>query len=112
VIGERLLLDNYLGESHPIHIRRTLDQYYYHALSDTSERDCNQTISRYQSDMKLKPRVLTAVDQLWLWVLVGVDGVTDTVLTCFPPQDMFALSSPVPNLDPDPRRLTDPLTII
>lgn len=110
-MGERLLLDNYLGEPHPIHIRRTLDQYYYHALSDTSERDCNQTISRYQSDMGLEPRDLTAVDQLWLWVLVGVDGVTDTVLTCFPPQDMFALSLG-PNLDPDPRRLTDPLTII
>lgn len=100
-----------LRRDHPFS-PHVVDQYYYHALSDTSERDCNQTISRYQSDMGLKPRVLTAVDQLWLWVLAGVDGVTDTVLACFPPQDMFALPSPGPNFDPDPRRLTDPLTII
>ncbi|KAK0731877.1 hypothetical protein B0H67DRAFT_679432 [Lasiosphaeris hirsuta] len=32
----------------------------------------------------LEPEVLTMVDQLWMWVLVGPDGRADTVISCFP----------------------------
>jgi hypothetical protein len=56
-----------------LHIRRSLDQYHYHALSDTGNRDNDQLVSRMfdkDRDDQLKgPRVLMVVDQLWLWVL-------------------------------------------
>jgi hypothetical protein len=81
---EQSLLGAYLTNHHPLHIRRTLDQYYYHTLKDTSERDQDQVVSQYQQSMKLQPRILTIVDQLWIWVLGGADSQPDTVVTCFP----------------------------
>lgn len=63
--------------SHWWHPRRTLDQFYYPALNDTSDRDADQTISKW-SGKKLPPNgrdkavddsLLIMVDQLWCWVL-------------------------------------------
>jgi hypothetical protein len=74
----------YLNDAHPLHVRRTLDQYYYHTLADTTERDEDQLANRFQAARKLEPKVLTMVDQLWLWVLKGGPEKPDVILTCFP----------------------------
>lgn len=70
-----------------MHIRRTLDQYYYHNATDTSRRDEDQVLGCYQTKNGLQPKVLTMVDQLWLWVLKGEQGKSDTVISCFPVLD-------------------------
>lgn len=103
------LLDAYLDNQHPLHIRRTLDQYYHHTLKDTNSRDTDQVVSRYQRQNSAdNTPVTTMVDQLWLWVLVGGDGRADTVISCFPHRSM----GPCPKLlspagDPDSSYLTD-----
>jgi hypothetical protein len=53
-----------------LHVRRSLDQYHYHVLSDTKRRDKDQLVSRMFDRKTLtgKP-VVMVVDQLWLWVL-------------------------------------------
>ncbi|PMD60285.1 uncharacterized protein K444DRAFT_588846 [Hyaloscypha bicolor E] len=95
---------------HQLHVRRTLDQYYYHAMEDTAVRDGDQVISRYQAKKGIEPKVLTMVDQLWLWVLDGTDGRLKTVVTCFPsrmlPPEMVGSDS---TKDPDPKEFTDVL---
>lgn len=105
VESDEKLLRAYLSNPHPLHIRRTLDQYYYHTLQSTEKRDKDQVVSRYQKKRPDKPRVVTMVDQLWLWVLVAADGRADTVITCFPRRDVSPSSQ-----DPDPHGLTDVLT--
>lgn len=64
-----------------LHIRRTLDQFFYHSV-DTSSRDMDQVVSRFQSkrceDALTDPNVLM-VDQLWIWVIDK-----DLVITSFP----------------------------
>lgn len=69
------LIQTYLHEKHCMHIRRTLDQYYYHTMKDTSARDEDQVVYRYAK--KMWPEVkesdlnILMVDQLWLWILGG-----------------------------------------
>ncbi len=47
--SEEKLLNAYLvGDRPPLHLRRTLDQYYYHTLQDTTKRDGDQVVTRYQ----------------------------------------------------------------
>jgi hypothetical protein len=41
------MLCAYLYSQPPVHPRRTLDQFYYHMLEDTKERDQDQVITRY-----------------------------------------------------------------
>lgn len=93
------LLNAYLWDDHPLHVRRSLDQYYYHTLKDTSARDSQQVVSRFQKANSLNPRVLTVVDQLWMWVLVGADGHADKVITCFP--QICSSQDDMPNSDRD-----------
>ncbi len=79
------LIKEYLDDKHPLHIRRTLDQFYYHTLKDTDARDKDQTGARYHESFKLeKSKIVTMVDQLWLWVLPGFGKSPDTVITSFP----------------------------
>lgn len=55
-----------------LHGPRTLDQFYYYSLSDTSHRDDTQVVSRYfeeHSGSEKKPKKILEVDQLWLWVI-------------------------------------------
>jgi hypothetical protein len=79
------LVEAYLGDEHPLHIRRTLDQFYYHTLKDTDARDKDQAGARYHKNHNLKNSiVLTMVDQLWLWVLPGNEKSPPTVITSFP----------------------------
>lgn len=87
--GTQKLYTVYLDEEHPLHVRRTLDQYYYHTLMDTEERDKDQTGIRYH-DKHVKPSnpnlepVLTMVDQLWMWVLPACGKLPPTIITAFP----------------------------
>jgi len=78
------LLKAYLRDDHPLHIRRTLYQYYYNAVPNKVEMDERQVVIRYSTDNRLKPKVITMVDQLWLWVLNGVGDKPGTVVSCFP----------------------------
>lgn len=98
-----LLLKNYLyvkSPMSPIHIRRTLDQFYYYMSEDTKERDADQVISRhFRRKYPEKPVPIMMVDQLWLWILdesMDEDNnqqlfspranyfKTETIITCFP----------------------------
>ena len=61
-----------------LHIRRTLDQFYYHAIS-TDSRDEDQVVFRYTRDHKPHETKVFMVDQLWLWTLGN-----DLIITSFP----------------------------
>ena len=66
------LLRSYLFGELPIHIRRTLDQSYYHTLQNTESRDRDQVVYRYTGKvLGFKNPLLMMVDQLWLWVVDG-----------------------------------------
>ena len=68
---ERLLRDN-LNADPPLHIRRTLDQYYFLTLEDTSKRDRDQVVyrgTRAGNSFHNKNTRVVMVDQLWLWIL-------------------------------------------
>lgn len=56
------------GEIPPLQLRRTLDQYYYTHLANTSDRDGDQVVLRYTQQTSPEPKIFM-VDQLWLWVL-------------------------------------------
>lgn len=92
------LLQHYLRlneEWKGLHVSRTLDQYYYSALSDTSRRDIDQVVRRYQARkymVKAQEKMsktnenardpdfqIGMVDQLWLWIIDD-----KTIITCFP----------------------------
>ncbi|KAF9767725.1 hypothetical protein IL306_015066 [Fusarium sp. DS 682] len=107
---------------HQAHVRRTLDQYYYRHMDSTIRRDRDQVMSRTACQKSLPPedKVLTMVDQLWLWVLAGKNGQPATVVTCFPHREpQLNNKSPVTpttrgtvNPDPDPSGGTNVLTRI
>ncbi|KAI0416400.1 hypothetical protein F5X98DRAFT_343755, partial [Xylaria grammica] len=83
------LLWRYLDEKHPVHIRRTLDQYYYPSSLDLEDRDQDQTTLRYHKDYYGSHAdgpepVLTMVDQLWMWVLPKCGSSPPTIITAFP----------------------------
>lgn len=84
----------YLQAERPLHIRRTLDQYYYHALDETAQRDNDQTVMRYLRQKKIQPEIITMVDQLWLWVIREGNEQPDTVISCFPYVDTSSIGSP------------------
>jgi hypothetical protein len=55
-----------------LHVRRTLDQSFYHNI-DTQSRDTDQVVYRYQTkgkpeDPDVDPKIFM-VDQLWMWIL-------------------------------------------
>ncbi|KAH8586377.1 hypothetical protein B0O99DRAFT_644610 [Bisporella sp. PMI_857] len=63
--------DTILTLAYPnLHIRRTLDQYFYTSLENTAARDNDQTIYRWhrQRFRNQEPKIIV-VDQLWLWIL-------------------------------------------
>ncbi|KAM7192936.1 hypothetical protein V8F20_008606 [Naviculisporaceae sp. PSN 640] len=73
------LMFYYLDRPNPLHIRRTLDQYHYYNLEDTTMRDKDQLFCRVFAEKPPGNRPVLMVDQLWLWRLP--DG---TVITSFP----------------------------
>ncbi|KAH7309885.1 hypothetical protein B0I35DRAFT_440765 [Stachybotrys elegans] len=81
VIDEKLLKDN-LYKDPPLHVRRTLDQYYFSTLDDTSERDRDQVVyreTRGSRSLHSRTARVVMVDQLWLWILDD-----NTIITSFP----------------------------
>lgn len=62
------MLRSFIHHDPPLHIRRTLDQFYFHTLDDTSARDCDQVVHRGTRGAKDHTRIIM-VDQLWLWIL-------------------------------------------
>ena len=60
----------------PQYLRRTLDQFYYPALDDTSDRDEDQTISKWTGtplkdgrDKAASDSAMIMVDQFWCWII-------------------------------------------
>lgn len=74
------LLQAYVDNQHPLHIRRTLDQYDHHERKVKGKNSKSKVNDKSNTDHDL---VTTMVDQLWLWVLVGKDGQADTVISSF-----------------------------
>jgi hypothetical protein len=87
------LINAYLGQG-PLHIRRTLDQFYYLGMASTKERDGDQVVAKRpltellaeeldkstkskkpapaDSRQETKPasnQKIIMVDQLWLWIV-------------------------------------------
>ncbi|QSZ35438.1 hypothetical protein DSL72_008308 [Monilinia vaccinii-corymbosi] len=54
-----------------LHSSRTLDQFYYHSLPDTSRRDSSQVVTRYAGFNTEDDETwdILRVDELWLWVV-------------------------------------------
>ncbi|KAK3294459.1 uncharacterized protein B0H64DRAFT_188360 [Chaetomium fimeti] len=88
---ERVLAYEYIDSPKPLHPRRTLDQFYYSSLWNTSTRDSDQTISKWTGtgvepggrQRAASSSRLIMVDQLWCWVLDE-----KTVLSFFPSGDL------------------------
>lgn len=99
---DEMLLRAHLGGSTAnLHVRRTLDQFFYHNI-DTRSRDQDQVVYRYQaekakrmdiSEDEIDPKVFM-VDQLWMWVLGK-----DLVVTAFPQRWQQPRNDPLNVLD-------------
>lgn len=66
------LIDDHLYASPPLHMRRTLEQFYYWTADDTTHRDRDQVVCRSTRAETEDPEAtarLIMVDQLWLWIL-------------------------------------------
>lgn len=78
---DEMLIDAHLSSSTTsLHVRRTLDQFFYPNI-DTQSRDGDQVVFRYQTKspgMGSDPKIFM-VDQLWMWVLG-----TNLIVTAFP----------------------------
>ncbi|KAK5655193.1 hypothetical protein OQA88_6092 [Cercophora sp. LCS_1] len=72
------MLRTFVHHDPPLHIRRTLDQFYFHTLDDTGARDCDQVVHRGTRGARDHTRIIM-VDQLWLWILDD-----NTIITAFP----------------------------
>jgi Mg2+ and Co2+ transporter CorA len=80
-----------------LHVRRTLDQSFYHNI-DTQSRDTDQVVYRYQTRSKpeeadMDPKIFM-VDQLWMWILGK-----DLVVTSFPQRWQQPKNDPLNVLD-------------
>lgn len=81
-----------------LHVRRTLDQSFYHNI-DTQSRDQDQVVYRYQlrgtsiEDSEVDPKIVM-VDQLWMWVLGP-----NLIVTSFPQRWQQPKNDPLNVLD-------------
>ena len=75
---ELSLLETHINTDQPLHIRRTLDQYFYTSLKSTTARDDDQVVYRYAKNMldgiATQELPLMMVDQLWLLMLYDGKG--------------------------------------
>ncbi|RYP79475.1 hypothetical protein DL770_006656 [Monosporascus sp. CRB-9-2] len=80
--ADERLLRKYIKADPPLHVRRTLDQYYFVTLDDTSQRDKDQVVYRGTKaghSLHSRSTRVVMVDQLWLWILDD-----NTIITSFP----------------------------
>ncbi|KAL8758200.1 MAG: hypothetical protein Q9199_001663 [Rusavskia elegans] len=89
---DEMLIHAYLRSTPNLHIRRTLDQFYYHAIS-TEGRDTDQVVYRYTRG-KAKEKKVFMVDQLWLWIIGK-----DLIITSFPQRWKQPKNDPLNVLD-------------
>jgi ankyrin repeat protein/Mg2+ and Co2+ transporter CorA len=93
---EMLLRAHLTGSQVSLHVRRTLDQFFYHNI-DTQSRDCDQVVYRYQCksayDQDVDPKIFM-VDQLWMWTLGK-----DLIVTAFPQRWQQPRNDPLNVLD-------------
>jgi hypothetical protein len=66
------LLRRYLFKRWPLHLRRTLDQYYYSYLADTRTRDGDQVVMRVRNEELQKNEL--AVTGMYHWDETQPDG--------------------------------------
>lgn len=69
---DEMLIRAYLHANPSLHVRRTLDQFYYHGI-DTDARDQDQVVYRYLEKRRKECKIYM-VDQLWLWILGKGNG--------------------------------------
>ncbi|KAF2715349.1 hypothetical protein K504DRAFT_469594 [Pleomassaria siparia CBS 279.74] len=80
---EMLLRAHLTSSTVSLHVRRTLDQFFYHNI-DTQSRDQDQVVYRYQckgmsaEESGIDPKIFM-VDQMWMWILGK-----DLIVTAFP----------------------------
>lgn len=65
---DELLINAHLTSSTSLHIRRTLDQFFYPNIN-TRSRDQDQVVYRYQTRGQWREPKVFMVDQLWMWIL-------------------------------------------
>ncbi|KAJ8115401.1 hypothetical protein OPT61_g2953 [Boeremia exigua] len=94
---DEMLLRAHLTSSQvSLHVRRTLDQFFYHNI-DTQSRDRDQVVYRYQCKSTRNEHVdpkIFMVDQLWMWVLGK-----DLIVTAFPQRWQQPRNDPLNVLD-------------
>ncbi|KAF4631989.1 hypothetical protein G7Y89_g6148 [Cudoniella acicularis] len=95
---DEMLIRAHLATSNvSLHVRRTLDQSFYHNI-DTHYRDQDQVVYRYQTKGRDADECVEAkivmVDQLWMWVLGK-----DLVVTSFPQRWQQPKNDPLNVLD-------------
>jgi hypothetical protein len=69
--ADERLIREHLHSPSPLHMRRTLDQYYYWTVANTTAQDQDQVVghgTRSGIDPGATGRVVM-VDQLWMWIL-------------------------------------------
>lgn len=69
--ADERLISEHLHSTSPLHMRRTLDQFYYWTVIDTTAQDQRQVVchgTRSSNDPEATGRVVM-VDQLWMWIL-------------------------------------------
>ncbi|KAJ4324129.1 hypothetical protein N0V94_001485 [Neodidymelliopsis sp. IMI 364377] len=94
---DEMLLRAHLTSSQvSLHVRRTLDQFFYHNI-DTRSRDRDQVVYRYQTKPSnvdsAEPKIFM-VDQLWMWILGK-----DLIVTAFPQRWQQPRNDPLNVLD-------------
>jgi Mg2+ and Co2+ transporter CorA len=95
---DEMLLRAHLTSSQvSLHVRRTLDQFFYHNI-DTQSRDRDQVVYRYQckdadDEREVDPKIFM-VDQLWMWTLGK-----DLIVTAFPQRWQQPRNDPLNVLD-------------
>lgn len=94
---DEMLLRAHLTSSQvSLHVRRTLDQFFYHNI-DTQSRDEDQVVYRYQckgTDAKEVDPKIFMVDQLWMWTFGK-----DLIVTAFPQRWQQPRNDPLNVLD-------------
>jgi hypothetical protein len=87
------------SNSSSFHPRRSLDQFFYSSLPETSSRDQDQVVSKNTPQDARGGKKLIMVDQLWLWLLESrevspirgrPDRIKTTIFTSFPRKEREA----------------------
>jgi hypothetical protein len=85
------------SNSSSLHPRRSLDQFFYSSLPETSSRDQDQVVSKNMPKDSRGGKKMIMVDQLWLWLIETrninsptPDKIKTTIFTSFPRKEREA----------------------